>query len=175
MLVADDNTHMRRIVRSLLHGFGVREVMEAEDGANALELFNTHTPDIVVVDWAMPIIDGLELTRLIRNPSSNANPYVPIILLTGHAERRRVIEARDAGASEFLAKPISAKSLYVRVVSTVVNPRPFVRTKSYFGPDRRRFDNPNYKGPERRGNRAQGASAETMEIDDTNKAQSDWM
>ncbi|HOV03164.1 MAG TPA: response regulator [Kaistiaceae bacterium] len=166
MLVADDNAHMRRIIRSLLHGFGVREVAEAEDGASALETFNSHNPDIVITDWAMPIIDGLELTRLIRNPGSQSNPYVPIIILTGHAERRRVIEARDAGVSEFLAKPISAKSLYGRLIATVVNPRPFVRTKTYFGPDRRRYDNPNYKGPERRSGAPPREPHDTMEIDD---------
>ena len=153
VLIAEDNTHMRRIVRSLLNAFGIREVIEAEDGANALELYNAHTPDLLITDWAMPIIDGLELTRLIRNPNSKANPYIPIIVLTGHAERKRVIEARDAGVTEFLAKPISAKALYTRLAGTVTHPRSFVRTKTYFGPDRRRYDNPNYNGPERRADR----------------------
>jgi DNA-binding response OmpR family regulator len=71
-------------------------------------------------------------------------------MLTGHSEKRRVTVARDAGVTEFLAKPISAKALYQRILNVVVNPRPFVKTKSYFGPDRRRNVNPNYIGPERR-------------------------
>ncbi len=149
-VVIDDNAHMRRIVRTLLHGFGARDVREAEDGAAGLEAFTHHGPDIVIVDWAMPIFDGLEFTQMVRQPGSNANPFVPIIMLTGHTEKRRVVAARDAGVTEFLAKPISANSLYQRVVNVVVNPRPFVRTKTYFGPDRRRTASAAYTGPERR-------------------------
>jgi DNA-binding response OmpR family regulator len=98
----------------------------------------------------MPIFDGIELTQMIRQPGANANPFVPIIMLTGHSEKRRVTAARDAGVTEFLAKPLSAKALYERIVSVVINPRPFVRTKTYFGPDRRRNANASYAGPERR-------------------------
>ena len=132
---------MRRILRTLLHSFGAREVYEAEDGATGLEMFTHYLPDIVITDWAMPIFDGLELTQMIRQPGANSNPYVPIIMLTGHSEKRRVIAARDAGVTEFLAKPISAKGLYQRILNVVANPRPFIRTKTYFGPDRRRNTN----------------------------------
>jgi two-component system, chemotaxis family, chemotaxis protein CheY len=149
-LVIDDNAHMRRILRTLLHGFGAREVYEAEDGATGLEAFNHFIPDIIITDWAMPIFDGLELAQMIRQPGANANPYVAIIMLTGHSEKKRVTAARDAGITEFLAKPISAKGLYERIVNIVVNPRPFIRTKTYFGPDRRRNNNANYIGQERR-------------------------
>jgi len=150
-LIVDDNLHMRRIIRTLLHGFGARDVNEAEDGAAGLEAFSTHSPDIVITDWSMPIFDGIELTRMLRQADSSPNPYVPIIMVTGHAEKRKVMEARDAGITEFLVKPVSAKALYQRVLSIVVNPRPFIKTKTYFGPDRRRTLNMNYNGPERRG------------------------
>jgi two-component system, chemotaxis family, chemotaxis protein CheY len=83
---------------------------------------------------------------------------VPIIMLTGHSERTRVTNARDAGITEFMVKPISAKALYQRILNVVVNPRPFVRTKTFFGPDRRRNVNPNYSGPERR----KGGKAEVV-------------
>jgi DNA-binding response OmpR family regulator len=106
----------------------------------------------------MPIFDGLELTQMIRQPGANANPYVPIIMLTGHSEKKRIIGARDAGVTEFLAKPISAKSLYERILNVVANPRPFIKTKSYFGPDRRRNVNSSYVGPERR----KGGKAEVI-------------
>ncbi|TAK49397.1 MAG: response regulator [Xanthobacteraceae bacterium] len=149
-LVSDDNAHMRRILRTLLHSFGAREVYEADDGANALEMFSHYVPDIVITDWAMPIFDGLELAQMIRQPGANANPYVPIIMLTGHSEKRRVMMARDAGVTEFLAKPISAKGLYQRILNVVANPRPFIKTKTYFGPDRRRSVGNAYVGPERR-------------------------
>lgn len=149
-LVVDDNSHMRRLVRSLLHGFGSRQVYEAEDGAAGLEAVETYGPDILITDWAMPIFDGLELVQMIRNPDACKHAYIPIIMLTGHAERQRVIQARDMGVTEFLCKPISAKALYDRIYSVVMSPRPFIRTKTYFGPDRRRYRNPNYTGVERR-------------------------
>ena len=149
-LVVDDNVHMRRMVRSLLYGFGARDVHEAEDGAAGLEAFNLHSPNIIITDWAMPIFDGLELTQMICQPGASADPYVPIIMLTGHSEKNRVLSARDAGVTEFLAKPISANGLYQRIVNVVANPRPFIKTKTYFGPDRRRNVNPNYVGTERR-------------------------
>jgi CheY-like chemotaxis protein len=159
-LVIDDNAHMRRILRTLLHGFGTREVYEAEDGASGLEAFTHYSPDIVITDWAMPIFDGLELTQMIRQPNGNSNPYVPIIMLTGHSEKKRVIAARDTGVTEFLAKPIAAKGLYQRVLNVVANPRPFIKTKSYFGPDRRRNASVGYAGPERR----KGVKADVIRI-----------
>ena len=154
-LVIDDNAHMRRILRTLLHGFGARDVNEAEDGAAGLEAFTAYIPDIIITDWAMPIFDGLELTQMVRQPGANANPYVAIIMLTGHSEKKRVTAARDAGITEFLAKPISAKGLYERIVNVVASPRPFVKTNTYFGPDRRRMNNSSYTGPEwRKGGKA---------------------
>ena len=159
-LIVDDNVHMRRIVRTLLHGFGVREIHEAEDGASGLEAIRNTSPDILILDWVMPTPDGLELVRTIRNPGSKLNPFVPIIMLSGHSERRRVLEARDAGVHEFLCKPVSAKALYERIARVVLQPRPFIQAKSFFGPDRRRFEKPRYSGPERR-----GASGLSIDID----------
>jgi two-component system chemotaxis response regulator CheY len=149
-LIVDDNAHMRRIVRTLLHGFGAREIYEAEDGASGVEAFTQYLPDIIVTDWAMPIFDGLEFTQMVRQPGANANPYVPIIMLTGHSEKSRVFLARDAGITEFMAKPISAKSLYHRILNVVANPRQFIRTKTYFGPDRRRNIDAKFSGTDRR-------------------------
>ncbi|MCB1476978.1 MAG: response regulator [Rhodobiaceae bacterium] len=149
VLVVEDNMHMRRIVRALLSGFGIREIYEAEDGAAGLEAFQQFSPDVVITDWVMPIFDGYELAQMIRK-DNGTNPYCPIIMLTGHSEKRRVIEARDIGVNEFLAKPISAKSLYLRLYSVIAMPRQFVKTKTYFGPDRRRVEGNGFKGEDRR-------------------------
>jgi two-component system chemotaxis response regulator CheY len=149
-LVIDDNAHMRRVLRMLLHSYGIREIYEAEDGAAGLESFTHYGPHIVITDWAMPVFDGLELTRMIRQPGTNANPFVPVIMLTGHPERKLVVAARNAGVTEFLAKPISSKALYQRILNVVANPRPFIKTRNYFGPDRRRHVNAHPIGPERR-------------------------
>lgn len=162
LLVIEDNPNMRRLVRTLVNGLGCREVMEAEDGAAGLELFRENAPDIVVSDWMMPIMDGLDFTRAVRSPTRSANPYVPIIILSGYSERSRVVQARDAGVTEFIVKPVSPKSLYQRLVNVVVNPRPFVETKTFFGPDRRRTSGANYSGPRRR--KGEPESGERMEI-----------
>jgi two-component system, chemotaxis family, chemotaxis protein CheY len=148
-LVIEDNAHIRRLIRTLINGFGSREVKEAEDGAEGLEAYNNYSPDVIITDWRMPIFDGLELTQMIRQPG-NSNPFVPIIMLTGHSERKHVTAARDAGVNEFLAKPFSAKALYQRIINVAAYPRPFVKAPNYFGPDRHRNVNPNYVGPERR-------------------------
>lgn len=154
-VVVDDNAHMRRIVRTLLRAFGSREIYEAEDGASGLEAVEAYSPDILITDIRMPIFDGIELTRMIRNPDGCNHPFLPIVILTAYSEKKQVVAARDAGATEFLCKPVSAISLYRRIQYIVENPRVFVRTKTYFGPDRRRNHSSNYAGPERRsGNNA---------------------
>jgi DNA-binding response OmpR family regulator len=81
---------------------------------------------------------GFELIREIRKGSEGSNQFVPIIMLSGHTEPQRILKARDIGATEFLAKPISAKSLFTRIISIIENERQFVRSKNFFGPDRRR-------------------------------------
>ena len=149
-VVSDDNAHMRRIVRTLLRAFGCREIYEAEDGASGLEAVEAYSPDILITDITMPIFDGIELTRMIRNPDGCRHPFLPIIILSAYSEKKHVIAAREAGATEFLCKPVSATALYRRIQNVVANPRDFIRTKSYFGPDRRRYVSTNYSGIERR-------------------------
>ena len=77
------------------------------------------------------------------------NPFVPIILLTAHTERSRIMAARDAGVTEICAKPVTARQMWEKIVAVVNNPRPFVKTANYLGPDRRR-KREEYNGPERR-------------------------
>jgi len=149
-LIVDDNKHMRALVKSILHALGVKNVLEASDGADAFKELRHFPADVIICDWNMSPLDGLDFVRMVRTASDSPNPFVPIIMLTGHTEMNRVMEARDCGVHEFLAKPISAKKLYSRIRSIIENPRPFVRAGLYFGPDRRRKSNPNYNGPERR-------------------------
>ena len=149
-LVVDDNRHMRSLVKTILHSLGSKAVTEAEDGADAFREMRTFPADIIICDWNMEPLDGLDFVRLVRTGADSPNPFVPIIMLTGHTEMNRVAEARDAGVNEFLAKPISARALYSRIREVIQHPRPFVRTRMFFGPDRRRRQDPAYKGPERR-------------------------
>ena len=151
ILIVDDNKHMRVLVKALVHAFGVRKVSEASDGADGLKELRHSGADIVICDWAMAPLDGIDFTRLVRSGKDSPNPYVPIVMLTGHTATQRVAEARDAGVNEFLAKPLSAAALYSRLAEIIANPRPFIRTPTYFGPDRRRKQEP-YEGLDRRKN-----------------------
>lgn len=149
ILFVDDNQHMRALVKTVLRALGVKDIKEASDGDDALLKLRDYPADIVICDWAMQPLDGVDFTRRIRTEKDSPNPYVAVILLTGHTEEARVMEARDAGIDEFLAKPVTAGKLYQRICSVIGHRRPFVNTDTYFGPNRRRRD-VFYKGTERR-------------------------
>jgi two-component system, chemotaxis family, chemotaxis protein CheY len=150
VLIVEDNQHMRSLLRSLLNSVGIREIAEANNGGSALTVLREKKCDLVLSDLAMKPMDGLEFSRAVRTSEKSANPFVPIIMITGHTERHRVEAARDAGVTEFLAKPITAQSLFSRVAEIMERPRAFVRTEGYFGPDRRRKTLESYAGPWRR-------------------------
>jgi len=142
VLVVDDSPHMRAITAAVLDGVGIRNVREAGNAEDALDVLRTHKVDLAIVDYKMAPLNGAEFVRLVRNSPDSLDPFLPIIMLTGHADRRRIYEARDAGVTEFLAKPIAPKALVTRLQSLILKPRPFVKLESYFGPDRRRVDRP---------------------------------
>lgn len=149
-LIVEDNLHMRHLLRSLLASAGMRDISEAAEGAAALKMLNSRRCDFILCDLAMKPMNGLEFTREVRRSNSSANPFVPIIMISGYTEQRRVEAARDAGVTEFLAKPVTAQSLYSRIAEIMERPRAFIRCNSYFGPDRRRKAMENYAGPWRR-------------------------
>ena len=150
ILTVEDNAHMRVIVHTVLQGLGVRTIREARDGEHALSLLREQRFDIALVDFLMQPMDGVIFTRTIRSDPDSPNVYLPIIMMTGHSVRSRVCEARDAGVTEFVTKPLTARALALRINVVVHRPRPFVRTATYFGPDRRRRDDPRYVGHGRR-------------------------
>lgn len=150
VLVVDDNQHMRALVTAILTAFGVKQVDEAACANDAWELLKIKKSDIVITDWVMDGMSGLEFTEKVRTAGDSPNPFVPIIMLTGHTQFAKIQQARDAGVNEFLAKPVSAKAILSRLISIIEHPRPFVRTKVYFGPCRRRRRIEDYHGPERR-------------------------
>ena len=159
ILLVDDNPHMRTIASAVLQSAGIRKVFEAADGGTGLQILREHAIDLAIVDYNMFPLDGVEFTRLVRNSPDSANPYLPIIMMTGHSGKQRVYEARDAGVTEFLAKPITAKGVLDRIQSVIWKPRPFVKTDGYFGPDRRRVNAAHFRGPYRRATDANRESA----------------
>lgn len=149
-LLVDEDQHMRRTVGDMLRSFMVRQIKEAADGAEALEVLDTFNPDIIIPEWEMPRLDGVELTRKIRRDDRSPHRMTPIIILSAHTQRSHVTMARDAGITEYLAKPINARTLYSRICSVITQPRPFIETKEFVGPDRRRKRDPFLVGQARR-------------------------
>jgi DNA-binding response OmpR family regulator len=139
VVVVDDNQYMRKMVRNLLVNCGIKEIYEAADGIAALDTIRTVSPDVVILDWEMPLLSGAELVRIVRSPGVFPMPDVPIIMLSGHGERWRVVEAVKLGVNEYLVKPVSAKAIYDRLVSILAQPRPAVQLGDYYGPEPRRL------------------------------------
>jgi two-component system, chemotaxis family, chemotaxis protein CheY len=139
VLVVDDNQYMRKMIRNLLLNCGVKDIFEAGDGITALDTIRTLGPDVVVLDWEMPLLSGAELVRIVRSPGVFPVPDVPIIMLSGHGERWRVLEAVQLGVNEYLVKPVSAKALYDRLVTITIQPRPAVQLGDYYGPEPRKL------------------------------------
>ncbi|MDA8093273.1 MAG: response regulator [Betaproteobacteria bacterium] len=150
-LVIEDNKHMRALLHALLPTLGIRQIIECTDGAAGYTALREKRPDFVLTDLVMEPMDGIGFARQVRTASDSPNPYIPIILMTGHTERVWVEAARDAGVTEFLVKPITLQNLQSRIMEVIERPRPFVRCATYFGPDRRRRrKDPDYAGPRRR-------------------------
>ena len=157
ILVVDDNAHMRKLVTTILNAFGVIQIQEAENGQRAWTILREFNPDVIVLDWVMENMSGLELVQMLRTNPQTPNPFVPVIMLTGHTSLDHVMQARDAGVNEFIAKPVSVKTMMSRLVAVIEHPRPYVRTSAYFGPCRRRRGAEEYRGPERRAETKQAA------------------
>ena len=155
ILLVDDNHYMRVLLAEILRAIGVKDIHEANDGAEGLQMMRDHAVDIVMTDLSMQPLDGIDFVRLLRNSPDSPNQMAPVIMITGHSTFARVNEARDAGVNEFLAKPLTARGVIERLHQSVENPRSYVRSDDYFGPDRRRRNDVNFKGPFRRSTDAQ--------------------
>jgi two-component system, chemotaxis family, chemotaxis protein CheY len=139
VLIVDDDRYMRKVVRAMLTATGVKYIHEANDGAAGLQAVKDITPDIVLVDWEMPTVDGLQFIKMVRSPATFPIPDVPIILLTGHGDRRRVIEAARLGVHEYLLKPVSTQALMDRIAAVLVRPCKMVQLDDNYGPAPRKL------------------------------------
>lgn len=149
VMIVDDYAPMRKILISLFRELGINRLSQATGGAEALSLIKTNEPDVIILDAIMEPMDGIEFTRKVRAGEAGIDPFVPIIMVSGQTEMRHILKARDAGVTEFLAKPISARAMYARLCTVINSPRSFVRTETFFGPDRRRKAMP-FEGADRR-------------------------
>lgn len=109
ILVVDDFSTMRRIVRNLLKELGFANVHEAEDGVDALAKLKGGDFEFIVTDWNMPNMSGIELLKAVR--SDPALKHLPVLMVTAEAKRENIIEAAQAGASGYVVKPFTAATL----------------------------------------------------------------
>ncbi len=141
---------MAKLLKTILRGLAVGRVEECLKPTEIMAYVREYQPDIIFMDLEMPELDGMAAAKEIRSNEESPNPFVPVIMVTAHTKKKDVIGARDSGITEFLAKPVSAKSVYDHLAACIEAPRPFIKTKSFYGPDRRRRSPGAYSGPERR-------------------------
>ena len=150
VLIVEDDRHMRMLIRNVLFALGVHDVVEAKDGKVAIEEMKAFRPDLVLVDLKMEPLNGLEFVRQLRSDAANPHRFVPVIMITAHADLDTVAMARDVGITEFMAKPISASAIEQRIHRVLKDVRRFVEAPKFAGPDRRRGKKASADGPERR-------------------------
>jgi two-component system, chemotaxis family, chemotaxis protein CheY len=138
-LLVDDNEFARDFAATALNALNIRDIHRASDSLEGYKAVSSLIPDLVLVDWVMQPISGVELIKQIRSHPNNAIRFIPIIMVTAYSELWRVHNIRDAGANEVVVKPFSAQTLYAKIRAIVDNPRPFIEAPgTFFGPDRRR-------------------------------------
>jgi CheY-like chemotaxis protein len=118
-LIVDDQPFTRRLVRTMLHGFGSREVYESASGAEALELARGSMPNIIITDLIMPDLNGLKFIKMLKAPSAPTSG-IPIIVLSGYLTKTATLAINESGADELLVKPVSPKALYEHVSRIVL-------------------------------------------------------
>lgn len=149
-LVADGNSYFQSILYGILHALGAQHIAVTGNGDDALARSRADVIDLLICDWNLPQLDGFALVRRIREDTHNPNRHTPVMVLTGHAQAQNVERARDCGANLVLAKPISPKMLYDRLLWIAEDPRPFVLAPGYIGPDRRFKEGPTPGDADRR-------------------------
>lgn len=151
VLVVDPDPPIANIIKHVLGNLGFGNIIIEHDSKAAMQIFAESTIDFIITDFDTdPPENGESFISFVRNSPESPNPYVPIILLTGHTERQDIEQARDQGVTEIAAKPFTAKTLADRVIRIIENPRSFIITKRYTGPDRRRKEEEPPAGQTRR-------------------------
>ena len=157
VLVVEQSQPMLQILVGILEEFGFGKILTASDGEQAFQIHQHHRPDIIIIDWHMEPIDGLELCQWIRRTKHSVNRSVPIILMTPYTEQTRITKARDKGVTEILVKPFTAYDLARRIMHMIDVPRDFIESINFFGPDRRRRSADGFDGKNRRSTKSEEA------------------
>lgn len=148
-IVVADDAYMAALTAGMLRNLGVRSITETTDVSSTLMALKRESVGVLLIDDGLGPVDPLTLVRELRADSSAANRHIPVLMTFSNADKSRIIAARDAGVTEFLKKPLSANVIGLRLMQALENPRPFVESAVYAGPDRRRRE-ASVRGPERR-------------------------
>lgn len=113
ILTVDDFSTMRRIIKNLLRQLGYTNIVEAEDGMSALAQLSQGKVDLVISDWNMPNMDGLELLKAIRGDENLKD--IPVLMVTAEAVEEKVVDALKAGVNNYIVKPFTAETLKEKI------------------------------------------------------------
>lgn len=149
-LVVEDQDLMRYLLAGILRQLGLNKVVASSDGESAIRALKKFTPDVIFTDYRMEPMDGFKLVKTVRAGHTPVERFVPIVLVTAYTSAREIVRARDLGVTEFLAKPISVRLVYLRLCSIIEHPRMYVSTGEFFGPDRRRRELANFEKNKRK-------------------------
>ncbi len=161
ILVVNANGNMTRLLRTVLKAYGMGRVDEARSLNEARILFQLSNYDIVVTDVFVGREDGFDLVRWLRGDDDGLGkgPFTPVIVASAASEKRTVMLSVNSGVDEFVTLPLSPRTLFKRIEKLIFKPHAYIRVAGYFGPCRRRRDDPQYTGPERRSGRVKQSSA----------------
>jgi len=144
ILIVEDLDFMARLLLTQLVAAGYRRVTIVHDGAEAIEALIRERFDVIITDWQMSPVGGRELTHNLRRAVDSPSPGIAIIAMSGFVDMNAIEEMLLAGVDEIVSKPVALDELIRRIRSALGEPRLFVRTKTYFGPDRRRRADPSW-------------------------------
>ncbi|NQU61066.1 MAG: response regulator [Rhodospirillales bacterium] len=153
ILVLEKHVLVRKLLTDVFNEFGVPSTQSTSDPEVAWEMFKQFPADLILSDWTTDL-DGMDFLTRVRQSDDSPDPFVPVVICTANTRLHHVCTARDKGMTEFLAKPVSAKTIYSRICAVIENHRPFIRVSDFFGPDRRRHANELFGGMDRRKRRA---------------------
>ncbi len=135
--IVDQDRELGDVLSQMLQNIGFSVPYVTRSGREAFQTINHDVYDFLITEWNIEQLNGIDLIKRIRQDKASMCPTLPIIMLTGRAEKSDVITARDAGVNEYVIKPFSAKAVYNRIERIVEKPRNFVVADRFIGPDRR--------------------------------------
>ena len=148
--VVEHHAFMRRLILSMLRGLGFHKLYAFATAEEFLADRDVEDTEVLILDLSIAGDTALSLVARIRHGETAVDKAIPVILSASVTDRETIFDARDAGVTEICTRPMAAVNLYTKLKTSLLAPRRFVISDAYWGPDRRRKDDPKYGGPERR-------------------------